>query len=146
MRRVSAELKRLHNLTRAWPQRPAFRSTRELLIERRGGDVRLDRMPREVVARVRDAWREIAGERQSVVHGDPGAGNVVIHGGQAGLLDWDEARVDASILDLADLPLGLAGEIGAERLTRARRAANAWEAANAWFLEPAYARRRLEGV
>lgn len=143
---VAAELRRLHNLTSTWPQRPGFRSTRELLVEARGGDVRLDRMPEEAVARIRAAWQDIAEEPQSVVHGDPGAGNVVIHNGQAGLVDWDEARIDASILDLADLPLDLTDEIGAERLTRARRAANAWEAANAWFLEPGYARRRLQGV
>lgn len=64
-------------------------------------------------------------------------------GGRAGFLDWDEARVDASILDLADLPLDLSAQLGVERLARARRAADAWEAANSWLLEPEYARRRL---
>ena len=57
-------------------------------------------------------------------------------------IDWDECRVDASILDLADLPHAEA-RIDSDRLARARAAANAWEAANSWLLEPEYARRRL---
>ncbi len=140
---VAEELRRLHELTRDWPQRPGFRSTRELLAEDAGGDVHLDLMPEEVVVRIRGTWEAIADEPTSVVHGDPGAGNVRIRDGRAGFLDWDEARVDASVLDLADLPLDVVGDVGAERLARARRAADAWEAANAWTLEPEYARQRL---
>jgi hypothetical protein len=48
-----------------------------------------------------------------------------------------------SLLDLADLPLDLSGEIDPARLEQARRAADAWEAANGWVAEPEYARRRL---
>ncbi len=142
-RLVLSELSRVHELTRHWPQRPGFRSTRQLLIEDAGGDVRLGLMPPEAVARIRGAWDAIADEPTSVVHGDPGASNVRIRDGRAGFLDWDEARVDASVLDLADLPLDVVGEVGAERLAKARRAADAWEAANAWILEPGYARQRL---
>ncbi len=127
---VVKDLRRLHKLTRQWPQRPGFRSTRELLAEDAGGDVHLDLMPEEVVVRIRGAWKAIADEPTSVVHGDPGAANIRIRGGRVGLLDWDEARVDASVLDLAGLPLELAGTLGADRLERARRAADAWEAAN----------------
>jgi hypothetical protein len=58
-----------------------------------------------------------------------------------GLLDWDEARVDYTCLDLAELPIE--GLLPAARLTAARRAVTAWEAASGWLLEPAYARRRL---
>ncbi len=140
---VARELRRLHGLTRGWRQRPDFRSTRELLAEDAGGDVHLDLMPEEWMARVREAWTTISDEPTSVVHGDPGAANIRIRGGRVGLLDWDEARVDASVLDLAGLPLELAGTLGADRLGRARRAADAWEAANSWLLEPEYARRRL---
>jgi hypothetical protein len=43
-RLVAGELRRLHELTRGWPQRPSFRSTRQLLEEERGGDVRLARL------------------------------------------------------------------------------------------------------
>jgi hypothetical protein len=57
-------------------------------------------------------------------------------------IDWDEARVDASILDVVDLPFSEQA-VESERLLLGRRAASAWEAANAWSLEPDYARRRL---
>ena len=141
--RVAETLRRLHALTPTWPQRPGFRSTRELLTEETGGDVRLDVMPADVVQRCRDAWRPLAGEPRSVVHGDPGAANIRISRAGVGLLDWDEARVDASLLDLAALPAAAALDLGRERLASARRALDAWEAANGWVVEPAYARRRL---
>lgn len=142
-RAVAAELRRLHALTAGWPQRPGFRSTLELLEATAGGDVRLDLMPPEAVRVCRAAWAELAGEPRSVVHGDPGAGNIRLERGRVGFLDWDEARVDVSLLDLADLPLPVIEGIAPERLARARRAADAWEAANGWQIEPAYARRRL---
>lgn len=142
-RLVAAELDRLHRLTRDWPQRPGFSATRALLAADAGGDVHLDRMPPAVVARLRAAWRAIAEEPTAVVHGDPGPANLRIAGSRVGFLDWDEARVDAALLDLAALPLGRSTGIAAERLARARRALDAWEIANAWTLEPAYARRRL---
>lgn len=142
-RLVYQELRWLHELTRDWPQRPDFRSTRQLLEEERGGDVRLDLMPPDAVDRIRAAWRALSDEPMSAVHGDPGRGNVVIDRGRVGLIDWDEARVDISLLDLADLPLDLTQEIEPSRLERARRAADAWEAANGWVAEPEYARRRL---
>ena len=142
-RLVADELARLHSLTRAWPQRPAFRSSSELLTEEQGGDVRLDLMPADVVQRVRLSWRALQGEPTSVVHGDPGAGNVRLQAGKVGFIDWDEARVDVSLLDLAGLPLDLTPTLGRGRLIRARRAAVAWEVANGWVAEPLYARRRL---
>jgi len=74
------------------------------------------------------------------VHGDPGYSNIRITGEGAGLLDWDEARVDYTDLDLAELP---GAELPAARLTAARIAVTAWEAANGWTVEPSYARRRL---
>jgi Ser/Thr protein kinase RdoA (MazF antagonist) len=107
-------------------------------------------MPPDAVARCRAAWQPLANEPRSVIHGDPGADNIRIASGGVGLLDWDEARVDAAILDLAQLPVDLPagapawlGPLTAERLAAARTAADAWEAANAWLVEPAYARRRL---
>jgi Ser/Thr protein kinase RdoA (MazF antagonist) len=101
-------------------------------------------MPKDVVRRVREAWRAVADETASVIHGDPGPGNILLRGGRVGLIDWDEARVDVSLLDLAALPLDLNPVIGRVRLALARRAAVAWEVANGWVPEPAYARRRLE--
>ena len=54
---VAAELRRLHAATRGWPQRPGFRSTRELLCHRRGGDVDLSAMPESAVR----AWEAACG-------------------------------------------------------------------------------------
>jgi len=143
---VAAELNRLHELTRQWPQRPGFCSTQELLSRTSGGDVQLDRMPDSAVQRCRTAWQALAGERVTVVHGDPGAANIRMLGGQPGFLDWDEARVDVPLLDFATLPMDLSDQLGAARFEAARRALDAWEAANGWILEPAYAQRRLAGL
>lgn len=137
---VAATLRRLHEVTAGWPQRPGFASTRELLTVERGGDVDLARMPAAVVAACRAAWRELAGRPEAVVHGDPGPPNIRITPDGAGLLDWDEARVDYTDLDLAELPVT---GLPPSALARARRAATAWEAANGWTVEPSYARRQL---
>lgn len=141
--RVAAALRRLHGLTRTWPQRPGFRSTQDLLTRIAGGDVRLDAMPDGAVTSCRQFWAALAGEPCSVVHGDPGANNIRLRHDIVGLLDWDEARVDVSLLDFADLPVPVV-ELGVpERTLKAKRAADAWEAAACWQLEPEYARRRL---
>lgn len=140
--RVRAELDRLHSLTHAWPQRPGFHSTRDLLSPVHDDGVWLRPLPAEAVERCRAAWRLIAGEPHSVVHGDPGAQNIRIHRTAIGFVDWDEARVDASILDLAELPYPLVA-ISPARMAAAKRAADAWEAVNGWTAEPDYARRRL---
>jgi hypothetical protein len=76
-----------------------------------------------------------------VVHGDPGPANIRVTAAGIGLLDWDEARVDATDLDLTELP---GRHLPPERLAAARTAATAWEAANGWTVEPSYARRQLE--
>jgi Ser/Thr protein kinase RdoA (MazF antagonist) len=138
---VTATLRRLHELTADWPQRPGFASSKDLLTAERGGDVDLSRMPAEAVADCRDAWSRLAGTPQAVVHGDPGPGNIRITREGVGLLDWDEARVDYTDLDLAELP---GSGLSPERLRAAELAVTAWEAANGWIVEPAYARRQLE--
>lgn len=140
-RMVGEDLRRVHALTVGWVQRPTFASTQELLSASGGGDVDLRAMPAEAVERCRDVWRGLAGEDTSAIHGDP-RGNVLITKDGVAFIDWDEARVDASILDLVDLPFS-AEFVDQERLAMGRRAASAWEAANAWILEPEYARRRL---
>jgi Ser/Thr protein kinase RdoA (MazF antagonist) len=43
--RAVAVLTAIHEMTDGWPQRPGFASSRQLLSEDRGGDVRLDAMP-----------------------------------------------------------------------------------------------------
>ena len=137
---VAATLRRVHELTRGWPQRPGSASTRALLTDDRGGDVDLSVMPVEAVAACRQAWAALAGTPEAVVHGDPGPANIRITDEGIGLLDWDEARVDATDLDLAELP---GADLPADRLAVARTAATAWEAANGWTVEPSYARRQL---
>ena len=61
----------------------------------------------------------------------------------AGLVDWDEARVDHTDLDVADLPTS---DLPPARLRAARAATTAWEAANGWTVEPSYARRQLANL
>lgn len=104
-RRVAAALERVHVLTRAWRQRLGFRSSQQLLSASRGGDVDLTRMPVSAVELCRAAWRSLAHCGRSVVHGDPGAGNIRMDKHGVGFLDWDEARVDVALLDFADLPI-----------------------------------------
>jgi hypothetical protein len=59
---VAAELRRLHAVTAGWPQRPGFRSTSDLLVADRGGDVDLRAMPEEAVVACRRAWAALAAE------------------------------------------------------------------------------------
>jgi Ser/Thr protein kinase RdoA (MazF antagonist) len=132
---VAAELGRLHAVTAGWPQRPGAVSTSDLIQADRGGDVDLTELPAEGVSACRRAWAALAGRPRAVVHGDPGPGNIRMSRGGAGLLDWDEARVDYTALDLADLP----GQ--ADR--SAWIAVRAWEAASGWRAEPDYARGQL---
>ena len=137
---VAATLRAVHALTAGWPQRPGFASTRDLLTTSRGGGADLAEMPASAVADCRRAWATLAGTPEAVIHGDPGPTNIRITGTGAGLLDWDEARVDHTDLDLAELP---GSHLPPERLAAARLAATAWEAASGWIIEPAYARRQL---
>jgi len=137
---VVAALRRLHEVTAGWPQRPGFAATRELLTRERGGDVDLSLMPADAVAGCRHAWAGLAAGPQTVVHGDPGPPNIRITSDGVGLLDWDEARVDHPDLDLADLP---AEVLPPARLAAARLAVRAWEAASGWVTEPSYARHQL---
>ena len=97
-------------------------------------------------ARCRAAWCAIASEPRSVVHGDPGAQNLRLTRAGAGLLDWDEARVDASVLDLAENPLADEMVQPHARLAAVKTAATAWEAANGWLIEPDYAQRKLAAL
>ena len=135
-RRVAEFLERLHDLTRDWPQRPD--SAGAVDQPRAAGNVDLDQLPAAARASCLEAWRSLADHPSSVVHGDPHVGNILIDGDTVALLDWDEARVDASILDIAALP-----PAHVDAPAWARRAVDAWEVACSWHREPAYARERL---
>ena len=69
---VAATLRRLHEVTAGWPQRPGLPGPRELLHVDRGGDVDLTAMPPAVAVACRRAWARLDGVSEAVVHGDPG--------------------------------------------------------------------------
>lgn len=137
--RVVEALEVVHDCTVGWPQRPGFASSSELLERESGGDIRLDAMPPELVGQVREAWAAVQIGPHSVVHGDVGAGNVLMDGGSVGLLDWDEARVDVRWFDLGAVPTStpVSGPVSGQALAAA---AVAWETATCWVVEPEYAR------
>ncbi|MBM7785054.1 phosphotransferase enzyme family protein [Tenggerimyces flavus] len=145
-RNVLAVLRDVHALGVGWTQRPGFASARSLLIESVGGDVDLGAMPSDAAALVQAAWLPVLdGALETVVHGDPGGGNVLVaEDGSVGLIDWDEARVDVPAFDLAGPYLELT-DLGVrdEAWRDAMVAGLAWEAATCWRAEPVYARRRL---
>lgn len=140
---VAHTLHRVHQAGASWTQRPGFAGTRELLVVDSGGDVDLREMPPDAAVACRAAWAGIAAEPRSVVHGDPGPSNIRVSGNGVGLIDWDEARVDASVLDFAEHPLAANLIQPPGRRAATGRAATAWEAANGWRIEPEYARRKL---
>jgi Ser/Thr protein kinase RdoA (MazF antagonist) len=129
-RRVAATLRRLHQLTRGWRQRPGWRSSSDLLHAVTGTRVDLGAMPPEAVARCRAAWARLVRRPMCVVHGDPNPRNVRLTADRVALIDWDEAHVDVADLDLA-LPHNAAGlDDGAYDV--AAQASAAWEAAVCW--------------
>jgi Ser/Thr protein kinase RdoA (MazF antagonist) len=141
-RRVADTLRKVHELTRVWPQRPGWRSSTDLLHHDAGTKVDLGSMPPEAVARCRTAWARLADQPTSVVHGDTNGGNIRITADRVGLIDWDESHVDVSQLDLV-LPFNAAG-LGKVELDTASQASAAWEAAVCW--DDDYAKNRLAEV
>lgn len=129
-RRVADVLRRLHELTSDWPQRPGWRSSIDLLHADSGTKIDLTAMPPESVARCRAAWARLAGRPTCVVHGDLNPGNIRLTAHRVALIDWDEAHVDVPELDLA-LPHNAAGLADAEHDVAAQASA-AWEAAICW--------------
>ena len=124
-------LERFHHKTADVAQRPDFASSLDLLREPRGGDVNLSHMPKGLVKRCRDAWEALEGHPQSAIHGDINPSNLLhMSDDRVALLDWDEARVDASIFDMSFIKTS-------EDL---RRAFLAWEVATCWLVEPSYAK------
>lgn len=76
--RVVRTLQVVHSITRNWPQRPGFASATSLLTSERGGDVDFGTMPAGAADVIRNSWGPLLEEPESVVHGDVGAGNVLI--------------------------------------------------------------------
>jgi len=133
--RIAPQLLRFQEATAKLSQRPGFLAAADFLNHERGGDIDLRRMPPEIVALCRAAWSEISAAPKSVVHGDLNAANMIwTRDNQIALVDWDEARVDATLFD--NVPTGTAAASKAHRM-----AVLAWEVACAWHLEPEYARK-----
>jgi Ser/Thr protein kinase RdoA (MazF antagonist) len=139
---LAATLRRLHELTVGWPQRPGWRSSTDLLHTETGTKIDLGAMPSEAVARCRAAWARLAGRPTCVVHGDPNPGNIRMTETQVAMIDWDEAHVDVADFDLA-LP-GNAADLDDVARDVAAQASAAWEAAVCW--DDDYAVRRLAEV
>jgi Ser/Thr protein kinase RdoA (MazF antagonist) len=130
-RRVADTLRRLHQLTQGWPQRPGWRSSTDLLHADIGTKIDLNAMPPEGVARCRAAWARLLGRKTCVVHGNPNSdANVRMTADRVALIDWDEAHVDVPDLDLV-LPYNGA-DLEGEAFDIAAQASAAWEAAVCW--------------
>ena len=130
-RRVADTLRQLHRLTIAWPQRPGWRSSTDLLHAETGTKIDLGAMPAEGVARCRAAWAQLTGRQTCVVHGNPdNPGNVRMTPDRVALIDWDESHVDVPDLDLV-LPHN-AADLEEHAYNVARQASAAWEAAVCW--------------
>lgn len=140
-RRVADTLRQLHRLTVGWPQRPGWKSSTDLLTADAGTRIDLTAMPAEAVERCRAAWARLVGRPRSVVHGDPNPRNIRITPERVALIDWDEAHVDVSDLDL-DLPYNAASYSPDER-DIVSQASAAWEAAVCWRDEHAEAQLAL---
>lgn len=142
-RRVADTLRELHRLTQAWPQRPGWRSSADLLHVETGTRINLAAMPYEGVIRCRAAWARLAGHQTCVVHGNPNnPGNVRMTADRVALIDWDESHVDVPDLDLV-LPEN-AADLDDGAYDIAAQASAAWEAAVCWRDE--YAVKRLAEV
>jgi Ser/Thr protein kinase RdoA (MazF antagonist) len=141
-RRVADTLRRLHQITLGWPQRPGWRSSIDLLHADAGTRINLGAMPAEGVARCRAAWARLAGRRTCVVHGDHNPRNIRMTAKRVALIDWDESHVDVPDLDLV-LPHNAAG-FDAAAYDIAAQASAAWEAAICW--DDAFSIKRLAEV
>ncbi len=139
--RLRTLLRGFHDATRGTTQRPGFASSAAMVERRSAGDIELDGMPHDVADACRAAWARLAGAPRSVVHGDLQRENILVTPeGNVALVDWDEARVDASILDEVALSIALGGR-PRPGWEAAEAALRAWEVASCWDHEPAYARR-----
>ncbi|MGR3496495.1 phosphotransferase enzyme family protein [Citreimonas sp.] len=130
---VGPQIIAFHAATGDIPQRPGFLSSQDLIEQECGGDVDLRAMPGELVARCRELWSAVSGQRQAVIHGDLNPGNLIrCADGRTALIDWDECRRDLVLFDKAALGKSTAEEQSA-RL--------AWEVACSWQIEPHHARQ-----
>lgn len=140
---VASYLRTIHELTREWEQRPGCPSSLDLVHSSQATEL-LDftALPPDTAEQCRMAWRRLENEPMSVVHGDPNKNNVFITDNGVVLIDWDEARVDVSLLDLAGLPHDQQ-VLSEDKEWAAKQAFFAWEAAICWIRQPEEAMRCL---
>ena len=120
-------------------QRPGFASAIDLLEQSHIGDIDLSSMPEPLVERCRELWLQVAGLPRAAIHADLHSGNILhTPDGRYALLDWDEARLDATVFDT----WALVGAPGPEE----QLILNAWEVAVSWHTEPGYAHRLATGI
>lgn len=133
---IKSRITSLHRLTRNFAQRPGFVSAADLSLTNAGGDIDLAKMPSKLACRCMKAWEDLKGADQAAIHGDLTPSNLLWQDdGKPVLLDWDEARVDASLFDHIQLTERDKRDAGA------LRASLAWEICCSWRIEPAHARK-----
>ena len=143
-RLVADTLRRLHQLTELYPQRPGCCAVAELTRSSSSVDADMGALPDDVAAEVMGVFSEVKEMPTSVIHGDPMAGNIRIDDSDiVGLLDFDESRVDVAWHDLSNLGVRVLEGVDHRR---AAQLSDAWETANGWVAEPQYARRRLASL
>jgi Ser/Thr protein kinase RdoA (MazF antagonist) len=143
-RRVAVELGRVHEMPAPRGQRPGCCVVTELRSRGRSVDADLAALPPEVRSLALDVFDSFGDAPVSLVHGDPGRGNIRIDDDDAvWLLDWDESRVDVTWHDLSNLGVTV---LDPDTQRRAEMLSNAWEAVNAWTVEPHYAHARLAAL
>lgn len=141
---VAQELQRLHRAFSDHPQRPGACRVTELAVVGVSVDADLAAVPTEMRDEVAAIFAGFPDVAASVIHGDPGPGNIRIdERGRVGFIDWDESRVDLVWHDLSNLGVQVLGD---EAHHRAQLLSHAWEAVNAWTVEPTYARGRLDAL
>ncbi|MEM9975390.1 MAG: phosphotransferase [Pseudomonadota bacterium] len=124
----------LHRATATLPQRPGFTAAADLVAREAAGDVDLSAMPSDLADACHAAWEALAPLPRAAIHGDISPHNLIrTPEGRLALIDWDEARCDATVFDTGSTDPAIA------------RALTAWEIAVCWDLEPERAGRLASG-
>lgn len=125
-------IKHVHDATYGIAQRPGFASVTDMPAQGLHGDVDMDAIPAQIAATLRRVWADMPVGRECAIHADIYPENLlIVPDGRLALIDWDEARRDRPVFDLA-------------AFEEHRPAASlAWEVACSWTLEPDYAQRML---
>lgn len=134
---IANRLRAFHCLAESLPQRPGFLHAAGFVPGSRAGDTDLARMPQALAEQCLQAWRVLDGLPIRAIHGDINSNNLIwTASGEPALIDWDEARVDASVFDIA-----VVSPDAANHTPELELALKAWEIACSWLIEPNHARQ-----